>query len=92
MDVFHDMLFSYSLTATWTLNFGCIKWTPDVAFTGSFIDIVFGQYFRQGMGKKTATKNVEWFRHRQFLLGNLTHGIMSISWKMRGWSVKSRYL
>ena len=52
MDVFHDIIFSYYLTATQTLTFGNIKWTPDVAFTVSFIDIVFGRYFRQGMQEK----------------------------------------
>ena len=52
IDIFHDIVFSYSLTATRTLTFGYIKWNPDVAFTGSFFDIVFGQYFRQGLGKK----------------------------------------
>ena len=55
----HDIIFSYSLTATQTLSFGYIKWTPYVAFTDSFLYIVFGQYARQGMGKKTATKNAE---------------------------------
>ena len=38
-----------------TLTCGSIKWTPYVAFTGSFLNIVFGQYFRWGV-KKTATK------------------------------------
>ena len=51
VDVFHDIIFYYPLTATGTLTFK-IKWTPDVAFTGSFLDIVFGQYFRQEMGKE----------------------------------------
>ena len=51
--------FFYSLTTTQTPNFGYIKWTPDVALTGSFLDIVFGQYVRRGMGEKTATKNAE---------------------------------
>ena len=50
-------IFSYSLTATRTLTFGHIKWTPDVAFTASCLDIVFDKYFRQGMGKKSDTKN-----------------------------------
>ena len=59
IDFFHDIIFSYSLTATQTLTFGHIKWTPDVTFTDSFRDIVFGCYFRQRMGKKTATQNVE---------------------------------
>ena len=42
-----------------SLTFGCIKWTPDVSFTGSFLDIVFNRYFRKVMGKKIPTKNVE---------------------------------
>ena len=45
--------------ATKNLTFGYIKWTPDVAFAVSFLDIMFGQYARQGMGKNTATKNAE---------------------------------
>ena len=52
-------IFSSSLTDTQTLTFGCIKWAPDVAFTGSFLAILLGQYVRQGIGKKTATKNTE---------------------------------
>ena len=48
------------LAATQILTFGYIKWNPDVVFTGSLFDIVFGQYFRQWMGEKTATKNAEW--------------------------------
>ena len=92
IDVFHDIIFSYSLTDTRTLTFGYIKWTPDVAFTGSFLDIVFDQCFRQKNGPKIATKNSEWVCHRIFLLVNLAHGVISVSWKMRCWSVKSRYL
>ena len=46
------MTFSYSLDATQILKFGHIKWTPDAAFTGSFLDTVFDQYLRQEMGKK----------------------------------------
>ena len=42
IDVFNDIIFSYSFTATLTFNFGYIKWTPYVDFTGSFLDIVFG--------------------------------------------------
>ena len=49
---FHDVIFSYSLTATQTLTFGYIKRTPYVDFTGTFLDIVLGQYFRQEMVKK----------------------------------------
>ena len=44
------------MTAPKNLTFGLIKWTPEVALAGSFLDIVFGQYFRQGMGKKLITK------------------------------------
>ena len=54
---FHDIIFSYYLTAIQTLTFRYINWTPDVAFTGSFLNIVFGRNFWRGMGKKTATKN-----------------------------------
>ena len=49
---FHDIIFPFSLTATRALTFGYIKWTPDIAFTDSFLDIVFGQYLRKEMGKK----------------------------------------
>ena len=56
IDVFHDIIFSYCLTANVTLTFGYIKWTPDVAFTGSFLDIVFGHYLRKEMGKKLPLK------------------------------------
>ena len=56
---FRDIIFSYYSTATLTLTFGYIKWTPDIAFTGGLLDIMFGWYFRQEMGKKTATKNAE---------------------------------
>ena len=45
-------MFSYYLTATWTLTFGHIKLTPDVALNVSFLDIVLGRYFRQEMGNK----------------------------------------
>ena len=48
--------FSYPLTATQTLTFGYIKWTTDVAFIAIFLDIVFGHFFRRGMGKTIATK------------------------------------
>ena len=50
------MIFYYSLTAIQNLTFGYIKWTPDVALTGSFLDILFGRYFRQGMGEKLPPK------------------------------------
>ena len=65
--LFHDILFFYSLTATQTLTFGYIKFSPYFTFTVSFLDIVFGMYFRQGMGKKTATKNAELVYRHQFL-------------------------
>ena len=48
--------FSSSLTATRTLKFGYKTWTPDVAFTGNFFDIVFGQYVRHEMEKKLPSK------------------------------------
>ena len=76
------LYFPYSLTATQTPTFGYIKWTPDVAVTNSFCDIVFGRYARQGMGKKTTTKNMEWVRCHYFLV-NISHGVISVSWKMR---------
>ena len=57
IDVFHKIIFSYYLTANRTLTFGYIKWTLDVDFTGSFLDIVFGQYFRQKMGKNCQHKS-----------------------------------
>ena len=44
----------------------------------------------EGWEKNTATKNAEWVCRRQFLLDNLTHGALSVLWKMRGWSLKSR--
>ena len=47
IDVFHDIIFSYALTTTWTLTFGYIKCISYVAFNDSFLNIVFGQYFRQ---------------------------------------------
>ena len=51
--------FSFYLTATQTLTFGYIKWTLDVAFTGSLFDILFGPYVSHENGKKTATKDLE---------------------------------
>ena len=52
IDVFHDIIFSYSLTVTQILTFGHIKWTPDVARTVSFLDIVLGKSFNQGREKQ----------------------------------------
>ena len=46
------LLLSYSLTTTLIPTFGYIKWGPYVVFTDSVLDITFGQYVRQGMGKK----------------------------------------
>ena len=46
----------YSLMETQNLTFGYIKCTPYVAFTSSFLDIVFGQYVRREMGKKLPPK------------------------------------
>ena len=42
-------------------------------------------------GQKNATKNGESFRCCQFSLVNIAHVVMSVSWKNRYWSVKSRY-
>ena len=86
------LYFSNYLTATRTLTSGYIKWNPDVAFTFSFLDIVFGQYVRWGMGENTDTKNVEWVFCRQFLLNKISHRVMFVSWYMRVLSMKSRYL
>ena len=68
-----------------------ITWNPNDAFTGSFLDIVFCQYVKQEMGKN-ATKNEEWVCHCHFLLRNLAHGGVSVSWIMRVWIIKLRYL
>ena len=53
---FHEMIFSYSSTTMCTLTFEYMKWNPYVALTGSFLDIVFGQYFSQEMGKNCHQK------------------------------------
>ena len=45
-----------SLNTNQILNFGDIKWTPAVDFTGSFLDILIVQYVRQGLGKKLPPK------------------------------------
>ena len=58
INVLHDITFSCSLTDIQNLTFGCIKCTPYVAFTGSFLDIVFCQHVRRGMGKKFHQKCV----------------------------------
>ena len=57
IDVFcMELLFYYYLNATLTLIFGYIKWTPEFVFTNIFLNIVFSQYVRQGMGKKLPPK------------------------------------
>ena len=76
----NDIIFFNSITTTWTLTFGYIKWNPDVAFTGSFPDIVFGQYFRQEMGKISPHK-WEISLSSPVLIENIDHGGMSVSWK-----------
>ena len=75
---FHDIIFSYYLTATQTLTFDNIKWTPDVAFAGNFLGIVFGQYFRPEMGKNCHHKYRMSLSSRVFLDG-FAHGVMSVS-------------
>ena len=57
IDVFHDIIISYSLTAIQTLTFVHIILNPYDAFTGRLPNIVFRQYFRQGTGKINAIKN-----------------------------------
>ena len=52
----HDIIIYYFLKATQTLTFRYIKWTPDFAFTSSFLFIALGQYGRRGMGKKLPLK------------------------------------
>ena len=54
--VFHDIIFHYNLTVNRTLTIGYIKCTTSFSFTGSFLDIVFGQYVRQGMVGKLPPK------------------------------------
>ena len=85
------LYFSNYLTATCTLTSGYIKWYPDVAFTFSFLDIVFGKYVRWGMGENADTKNVEWVFCRQFLLNKISHRVMFVSWYTRVLSMKSSY-
>ena len=75
----HDIIFYYHLTATQTLTFGYIKWNLYVAFNDSFLDIMFGQYVRRGMGKISTTKNTEYVCLYQFSLKNIAHGVMSVS-------------
>ena len=77
IDVFHDMIFSYYLTTTRNLTFGYIKWTPDFAFTGGFLGIVVGQYFRQEMVKNYHQKYGMSLSLPVFI-GNLAHGVLSV--------------
>ena len=52
-----ELYFSYYLSVTQTLTFGYIQWAPDDALTGSFLDVVFGLYLRQGMSEKLPPKS-----------------------------------
>ena len=72
------MILSNFLSDTQTLVFGYTKWTSGVSFTGSFLDIVFGHYFRRGMGKNTVIKNAERVRRRQFFLGNIADSVIFV--------------
>ena len=74
-----DIIFYYSLTAIQTITVLYIKWIPYVSFTGGFLDIVIGRYFRQGMGKKTATEKAECVYHFKFSLDNLANDVMPVS-------------
>ena len=56
-------------------------WTPHAAFTGSFPNIVFVQYVRQGVGEITSFENTEYVCRCRYLIGNLTHGVVSVSGK-----------
>ena len=51
-----------------SLKFGYIKCTVDVAFVGSFLDIVFDQYVRGGRAKKLPSKTQNWFIVASFCL------------------------
>ena len=46
----------FCLTDPRTLTLGCIEWNLDDAFTGSFLSVVFGQYFRQRILEKLPQK------------------------------------
>ena len=87
----HEIIFSYSLTAIQILDFGYVKCTPDFAFIHSFLGIVFGQDVRRGMGKKLP-KKCGISMSLPFLIGYIAHSAMSISQRIKGWSVKSRYI
>ena len=91
IDVIHDIIFSRYLTATWTITFGYIKCTLIAAFDGSFL-ILWLVIISDRKWAKNATKNTKWVCHCKFLIRNIAHCIMSVSWKMRGWSMKSKYL
>ena len=56
INIFHDIIFSYYLTATQTLIFVHIKWTPVVALTRSFLDIVLVSISGKVWAKKTPQK------------------------------------
>ena len=85
------LYFCYSLTATRIPTFRYINWTPDVALTGSFLDIVFGQYQARD-GRKNCHQK------RGMSSSSPVFARQSRPWchvgfvKMRGWSMKSRYL
>ena len=66
--LFHDVIFFYSLTATQNLTFVYIKWTPYVAFTGSFLDIVWNTDQAQYKG------NCQIRQHKGFILYNQSWG------------------
>ena len=71
IDVFHDLIFSYYLTDTQTLTFGNIKWTPDVAPTVRFLNVVLPQSYKEGRSKQLPPKirdeslvaSVDWQSH-----------------------------
>ena len=64
-----SLCFSLYLIATLTLTFGYIKWISDVAFTGSFLDIVFGKYVGEGWAKTLPSKMWNDFIVASFHLG-----------------------
>ena len=91
IETFCGIIFSYSFTAIQTLTFGYIKWAPYVALTINFLDTVSGQYFRQDMGKNlilnTQNDSVIASFSQKYCLSCRVPLV-----KMRGWSVKSRFL
>ena len=56
---FMTLYFCCYLIVTGTPIFGYIKWTPDVALTGSFLGIVFCRYGRREIGENNATQKSE---------------------------------